>query len=56
MMHRSDDAPDNRMLLHLNLKKLVQEPLVIRIQLPNVIEDVPDKFFQPFGWDDGWVR
>lgn len=56
IVHRRGNAPDGRMFLSLNLEELVQEPLVMCVQFPKVVEDISDECFQPFAGDDGGVH
>ena len=51
-MYWGSDAPDDRMLLSLDLKEPVQELSMMRTQLANVVEDVLDEGIQPFRGDD----
>jgi hypothetical protein len=56
IIHRSSDAPDDRMLLSLDLEELIQESLVVRMQFAKVVEDISDEHVQPVSRDDGWVH
>jgi len=56
IVQHGGDALDGRMFLSLDLKELLQEPFVMSMQFPKVLEHISDECAQSLLRDNGWVR